>query len=456
MASNSGTPVTKFVRVSRAGARTRRAAPETARKPPVQPRLPWQALCHRRRGVSVRCDDCQDKPVGQSTHCVCCGRRLSAQEEQVVETAAASPTPGAGEWTVSPESDQCTSYGGRAEDRDLCSACRQAFQSVFDAKKSEPPVEQPTAFASEGAPVEAASVEAAPVEAAPIKTAPVEAVSAEPLPPPARPVIDIAPPPTITVKEPAPVREPTRSAPRPPRPPAPRERPVAPAPSAPRGRPLAIAGALIIIALAVCVPMGQPWLAGEEPSTVPEEQPEVLVEEPVAAPSRPVAPAPETTNQDDLAPDPPEVAPPPRRPSRKEPVAAPAAPAPAPEEPAAEPPAPEPVALAAPAPEPVAAPVGPFFELAKVNEGPQIASRIEPRVPDELRGPVNEIVILRVLVSQAGQPAIVTVLRRSKAGVVLDDAVVAAVKQWTFSPARKRGEPVSCWYHLGVPVMRAE
>jgi protein TonB len=129
----------------------------------------------------------------------------------------------------------------------------------------------------------------------------------------------------------------------------------------------------------------------------------------------------------------------------------------APEAPAEETPAlaPEPVALAAPAPEPVA-PVGPFFELAKVNEAPQIASRVEPRVPDELRGPLNEVVILRVLVSQAGQPAIVNVLRRSRAGVVLDDAVVAAVKQWTFSPARKRGEAVSCWYHLGVPVMRAE
>jgi hypothetical protein len=32
----------------------------------------------------------------------------------------------------------------------------------------------------------------------------------------------------------------------------------------------------------------------------------------------------------------------------------------------------------------------------------------------------------------------------------VDDAVVAAVKQWTFTPARKRGEAVSCWFNVGV------
>jgi hypothetical protein len=32
---------------------------------------------------------------------------------------------------------------------------------------------------------------------------------------------------------------------------------------------------------------------------------------------------------------------------------------------------------------------------------------------------------------------------------------VAAVKQCTFSPARKKGEAVSCWLNVGVPVGRA-
>jgi TonB family protein len=90
-----------------------------------------------------------------------------------------------------------------------------------------------------------------------------------------------------------------------------------------------------------------------------------------------------------------------------------------------------------------------------VNDAPQVASRIEPQIPDDVQGPLNDVVILRVLVSQTGHVSLVNVLRRSRSGVSLDDAVVAAVKQWTFSPARKRGEAVSCWYHVGVPVQRA-
>jgi outer membrane biosynthesis protein TonB len=41
------------------------------------------------------------------------------------------------------------------------------------------------------------------------------------------------------------------------------------------------------------------------------------------------------------------------------------------------------------------------------------------------------------------------------AGPSLDVAIVAAVRQWTFVPAKKRGASVSCWFHVGVPVSRA-
>ncbi len=85
-----------------------------------------------------------------------------------------------------------------------------------------------------------------------------------------------------------------------------------------------------------------------------------------------------------------------------------------------------------------------------------MATRVEPQVPDELHDrQLNEVVIVRVLVTQAGQPLMVTLLRKSKAGASLDNAIVTAVKQWTFVPAKKRGEAVSCWFHVGVPVSRA-
>jgi protein TonB len=118
--------------------------------------------------------------------------------------------------------------------------------------------------------------------------------------------------------------------------------------------------------------------------------------------------------------------------------------------------APAPVVAAAPKPEPPPVPVGPFFELRDVNETPRVATRVEPQVPDDLRDrQLNEVVIVRVLVTQAGHPSLVNLLRRSKSGPSLDDAIVAAVKQWTFVPAKKRGEPVSCWFHVGVPVSKA-
>jgi len=125
--------------------------------------------------------------------------------------------------------------------------------------------------------------------------------------------------------------------------------------------------------------------------------------------------------------------------------------------------APQPVgeAVAAPAvPEPKsepASPLGPFFELSQVDTPPQVASRVEPDLPEHLQtGPINEIVIARVLVSQTGHPVLVNVLRRSKAGAALDNAVVAAVKHWTFTPASKRGDAVSCFMQVAVPVRRSE
>ena len=111
----------------------------------------------------------------------------------------------------------------------------------------------------------------------------------------------------------------------------------------------------------------------------------------------------------------------------------------------------------APPPAPSAAPSRPFFETRDVNVSPQVASRVEPQLPDSLRGhELNDVVVVHLLVSQSGHPSSISLLRRSKSGQPLDDAVVAAVKQWTFSPALKKGEAVSCWLNIGVPVGRAK
>lgn len=123
----------------------------------------------------------------------------------------------------------------------------------------------------------------------------------------------------------------------------------------------------------------------------------------------------------------------------------------------AEVPAPQPEAAAPLLLEPPAPPRGPFFAPTDVTESPRIATRVEPQLPEDFRNrPINEVVVVRLLVSQTGHPFRVSLLRRSKAGLLLDDAVITAVNQWTFSPARKKGEAVSCWYNLGVPVRSNE
>ena len=113
------------------------------------------------------------------------------------------------------------------------------------------------------------------------------------------------------------------------------------------------------------------------------------------------------------------------------------------------------VVAAAPTPAPAApsAAVGPFFETRDVSESPRIATRAEPRLPTGLKDrAVKEMVVVRALVSQSGHPSRVSLLRRSKSGPELDDVVVAAVNHWTFDPAKKKGEPVSCWFNFAVQV----
>jgi TonB family protein len=113
-------------------------------------------------------------------------------------------------------------------------------------------------------------------------------------------------------------------------------------------------------------------------------------------------------------------------------------------------------AVAAVAPRASTPPSGRFFERNDVDEPPQVATRVEPKLPPNVPARLrNGTVVVRVLVSRTGHPFQVSLLRRSMLGRPSDEAVVAAVTQWTFSPARKRGEPVNCWFNIGVPLGQA-
>jgi protein TonB len=242
-----------------------------------------------------------------------------------------------------------------------------------------------------------------------------------------------------------------------------------------RVRPELVAVAAVAIVAVVGIPVGARWLRNQVPTadvntSAPTQSPAVVAEKsPVvheaASPARAATPEAARVRSEAKAPLP-EAARPSRVaatvPSKKksessanrsEPVApalnfspmavAPLAPAAAVQPPA---PTPQPVVTAE-------APAGRLFEPSDVDEAPRVATRVDPQLPGNMAGQrVNDVVVVRILVSQSGHPFRINLLRRSKLGPSVDEAVVAAVKQWTFSPARKRGEIVSCWFNVGVAV----
>ena len=232
-----------------------------------------------------------------------------------------------------------------------------------------------------------------------------------------------------------------------------------------RIRPELVAVAVVVIVAAVGIPVGARWLHSQLPTDVnasaPTQSVAVITEKPpvVHEAARPVLPQAASVDPQPAL----ESARPSRvasaakkseaRASRSEPVApaldftpiavAPLAPA------AVQPPAPTPQPLVT-----AEAPTGRLFDTSDVDVAPRVETRVEPQLPGNLVGhAVNDVVVVRILVSHTGHPFHVNLLRRSKLGPSVDEAVVTAVKQWTFSPARKRGDVVSCWLNVGVPLV---
>jgi len=264
-----------------------------------------------------------------------------------------------------------------------------------------------------------------------------------------------------------------------------------------RWRPLLTAGATVAILAVIGVPLSKLWLersaaqpgvqpAASRPAPQHTPAPRSATAAPTPTPAALAAPSPaprvatasvpvasttvvaasprptttERTHPALLSPD----AQVPPRPARPMPTPAPT-PQPAPQVAALAPAVTAPSVAALPAataePEPAPAPpvaaatpaAGPFFELNDVDSPPKVTARADTDLPAAFAGqPLHEIVVVRVLVSQTGRPALVSLLRHSKAGLALDEAVIAAVKQWTFTPAMKRGQSVSCFYHVAVTV----
>jgi protein TonB len=109
-------------------------------------------------------------------------------------------------------------------------------------------------------------------------------------------------------------------------------------------------------------------------------------------------------------------------------------------------------APAAPAAPPPPAPSSRIYQTVEVDVRPEVVAQVRPMYPEEAaKQNVQDVVVLQVLVDVAGRPESIKVLRGSRRAPALDEAATDAVRQWTFRPAKKNGQPVPCWFNVGVP-----
>ena len=113
-------------------------------------------------------------------------------------------------------------------------------------------------------------------------------------------------------------------------------------------------------------------------------------------------------------------------------------------------PTPVPTEVVVAAPEPTRPPPPTPTPAPAREVPPEILRVVKPEYPQmALHARIRGLVILRVLVSETGQPLEVEVVRGASAG--LTEAAVAAVKKWTFTPAKKADVPVRAWTTVPIP-----
>jgi protein TonB len=86
----------------------------------------------------------------------------------------------------------------------------------------------------------------------------------------------------------------------------------------------------------------------------------------------------------------------------------------------------------------------------EVDEPPRLKSSVNPVYPTAaLRDRVRGLVLLRVLVSDTGEPLEIRVLEPARDD--LTEAAVEAIRVWRFEPARTSGAAVRTWVTIRVP-----
>jgi TonB family protein len=408
----------------------------------------------------VRCSACHADPAAQNHYCECCGRKLLSEELDASGAPSDSDTTQHDGTSETGSTGRCESCGRPAGDGGLCPSCKEAFGWVFSP--SEPPpgqlaqvVEASAAPEMSGTRLELPDIVASNEMTERVDVAPDDAEA------PKADAFEAAKPSDTAMAIVA-------------------GQEVAPSQRPRIGRSEILALAMIVAFAMAGVLVGAFWPHPQVPVESVRNRP---TEQLPSAPATNAPPA--SAHATDQAK--PQTAAPANSTAAATPsaTAAPRAHAPArkpraaraPTKPKVEPktaaapqvvesalaiappllpavPTPPPAVVAQPrATVAVEAPTGRLFEAREVDEAPRVVSRVDPRLPANLAGHrENDVVVVRLLVSQSGHPFRVNLLRRSRLGAPADAAVIAAVQQWRFSPARNQGEAVACWFNVGVPL----
>jgi TonB family protein len=101
-------------------------------------------------------------------------------------------------------------------------------------------------------------------------------------------------------------------------------------------------------------------------------------------------------------------------------------------------------------PQPLDPPLG--FDFPRVGNGikaPVVANRVEPKYPDIYRrAGVTGIVIIETAISERGVIQGARVIKSLAPGI--DAAALDALRQWTFEPATKDGQPVPVMFNVTI------
>ena len=387
----------------------------------------------------MNCAECQTEPLTPGHYCPCCGRQLSLQERRAVD--ASSPAA------------RCQSCGGPSADGDLCKSCEQAFAPLLGSATVAAPSDVAATAGVQKAPIVIKTTAAVPPPVVNVNAIQVEISRSDT----AKAVAD------MTAK--AHLAKAANPAPAP-------KRPIVAAPPQRRSRTTVWIKAAAVIVVAIGAAEGARRLGLHWPQPAAREELPVQATPVVAsatAAERGATP-PDTRSEAKMVAEnrasASAIAPSKAAALRKPTTAAGRRRAVRQEGPSDQHVAP--VVAAAPAPRNTrscfdeatgtgggspAPPAGRFFERMMLTSRRRSQPALNATTGQSPARPHNDVASFAC---SSRAPVIVPRQSASRSGSVAHrTSCRRGVTRWTFSPAKKRGESVNCWYNIGVPLGKA-